>query len=82
MASAASAALLDAAADFLWSDALQTSADAFVKQHAHEFIGASSSGEQRLEWQGLFLKYQELCGFLLDLGPSTYMAPRHLCEYC
>ena len=71
MASAATAELLDAAANFLWSDSLQASADAFIKQHAHEFIGATCSGEQRLEYQDLFLRYQDLCAVSADLDPST-----------
>lgn len=46
--------LINAAADYLWSDELQREFDAFAAEHAHMFVGADAEGEQRLEWEEVY----------------------------
>eukprot|EP01047_Picozoa_sp_COSAG01_P084238 COSAG01_NODE_17995_length_1107_cov_1.798611_1_plen_89_part_01 len=42
--------ILDAASEYLWSEELAASIDAFVRNHRSMFAGASAGGEQKLEW--------------------------------
>ena len=44
-------AIIEAAADFMWSEEMQESIDAFSTNHASMFDGAEGvEGEHRLEW--------------------------------
>ena len=53
-------ALLDAAAQYIWSDSFQHANDAFVAEHAPAFAGASSGGEQDLRWHAIYRLYADL----------------------
>lgn len=50
--------IMEAAAEFLWSDELEASLNAFARNHASMFAGASVEGEHRLEWTGAHQDYQ------------------------
>ena len=50
-----STAIMNAAAEFLWSEELQRASDTFVSTQAHLFTEARIDGEQRLEWQQIYL---------------------------
>ena len=53
--------ILDAAAEFLWSDDLQTSLDDFCANHAPIFAGATGAeGEQKLEYTQAHMDFQAL----------------------
>ena len=63
--------ILDAAAEFLWSEAMATSLDSFSTNHKDMFTGATADGEQRLEWTQAHLDYQELFDFQLEQFVGT-----------
>ena len=52
--------ILDAAAQFLWSDEMATSLEAFTENHKELFVGATPDGEQKLEWTQAHLDFQQL----------------------
>jgi hypothetical protein len=62
--------ILEAAAEFLWSDELQQSLDSFSKNHAAMFEDAppdaTSGGEQKLEWTQAHLDFKQLFEFQLE----------------
>ena len=63
--------ILDAAAEFLWSEAMATSLDSFSDNHKDMFTGATADGEQRLEWTQAHLDFQELFDFQLEQFVGT-----------
>lgn len=58
--------ILEAASQFLWSDEMAASLDVFSTNHAAMFAGASTSGEQKLEWHQAYLDFQQLFEFQLE----------------
>ena len=62
--------ILEAAAEFLWSDQLQESLDAFSRNHASMFADAppdaTSGGEQKLEWTQAHMDFKQLFEFQLE----------------
>ena len=52
--------ILEAAAQFLWSDEMATSLEAFTENHKEMFVGATPDGEQKLEWTQAHLDFQQL----------------------
>lgn len=62
--------ILDAAAEFLWSDEMAESLEAFSTNHAELFKGAEGldveDGEHRLEWTTAHLDFQQLFEFQLE----------------
>jgi hypothetical protein len=67
--------ILDAAGEFLWSDELQESLDAFSKNHASMFENAppdaTEGGEQRLEWTQAHIDFKALFEFQLEQFVAT-----------
>ena len=58
--------ILEAAAQFLWSDEMAESLDSFSANHASMFAGATADGEQKLEWHQAHLDFQRLFEFQLE----------------
>lgn len=62
--------ILDAAAEFLWSDEMAESLESFSTNHAEMFAGAEGmdveDGEHRLEWTTVHKDFQELFEFQLE----------------
>lgn len=52
--------ILERAAQFLWSDAMATSLEAFTENHKDMFVGATPDGEQKLEWTQAHIDFQQL----------------------
>jgi hypothetical protein len=52
--------ILERAAEFLWSDAMAESLEAFTENHRDMFVGATPDGEQRLEWTQAHIDFQQL----------------------
>ena len=67
--------ILDAAADFLWSDEMAESLESFSTNHAEMFAGKESmdveEGEHRLEWTTAHKDFQELFEFQLEQFVAT-----------
>ena len=64
--------ILEAAADFLWSDEMAESLDTFSKNHAHLFAGAAfPPTEHKLEWTQAHIDFQELFEFRLETFVAT-----------
>lgn len=66
-------AILDAAAQFLWSTEMSAQTDAFVERHANTFVGATVDGEQQLEWQHIYLEYTQMYESALE----SFVAEAH-----
>eukprot|EP01048_Picozoa_sp_COSAG05_P019240 COSAG05_NODE_2963_length_2459_cov_2.922458_3_plen_306_part_00 len=62
----ATIAILEAADEFLWSEEMSQSLDAFMTNHASMFAGAKPDGEQRLEWTQAHRDFQELYELQLE----------------
>lgn len=56
----ANEAILEAAAEFLWSAEMAASLETFSLNHKEMFIGATAAGEQRLEWTQAHMDFQAL----------------------
>jgi hypothetical protein len=67
--------ILDAAADFLWSDEMAESLELFSSNHADLFEGAEGmdveEGEHRLEWTTAHKDFQQLFEFQLEQFVAT-----------
>ena len=65
-------AIIEAAADFMWSEEMQESIDAFSTNHASMFEGAEGvEGEHRLEWTQAHRDFQALFEFQLEAFVET-----------
>ncbi len=62
----ATANILEAASEFLWSEEIAESLDAFSANHATMFVGGSVSGEQKLNWHQAYLDFQQLFEIQLE----------------
>ena len=58
--------VLEAAGEFLWSEQLAQSLDAFVTNHASMFADATAGGEQRLEWTQAHGDFSEIFEMQLE----------------
>ena len=65
------AGIIATAADFMWSQPLATSIEAFTANHANLFTNPPANGEQRLEWTQAHNDFQQLFEHQLEHFVST-----------